>query len=139
MARRGLSSKNNFVAVTGNSWPRGGRDNLGKEVGFSMIFFFSKSFDLKMQSRQFHMEIQPHAARHVCYYHREKVLGENYVFFGHFLVDGDFSGSGLSDFGLAGLGPARDHLIALIIEGLPIFSALACQGAENGLDKVFVI
>ena len=60
-------------------------------------------------------------------------------FFGHFLVDGHFSGSGLSDFGLAGPGPVRDPLIALISEGLQIFSSVACQGAENGPDKVFVI
>ena len=85
------------------------------------------------------MKTQPHAARHVCYYHREKVLGENYVFFCHFWADGHFSGSGLSDFGLAGPGPNRDHFIALISEGLQIFSFVACQGAENGSDKVFVI
>ena len=60
-------------------------------------------------------------------------------FFGHFWVDGDFSGSGLSDFGLAGPGPVRDHLTALISEGLQIFSAVAYEGAENGPDKVFVI
>ena len=40
MARRGLSSKSNSVAVTGNSWPRGGRENMVKEVGFSWIAFF---------------------------------------------------------------------------------------------------
>ena len=85
------------------------------------------------------MKVQPHAARHVCYYHGEKVLGENYNFFCHFLADGHFLGSGLSDFGLAGPGPVRDHLIALISEGLQIFSSVACQGAENGPDKVFVI
>ena len=103
-----------------------------------MITFFFNLFSLKLQSRKFHMKVQPHAARHVCYYHKEKVLRENY-FFVHFLVDVDFSGSGLSDFGLAGPGPVRDHLIALISEGLQIFSSVGCQRAQNGPDKVFVI